>query len=124
MKIDETFAQEALPILQQAKSGRLGQDSANLVQSVIRDLAEELNKTGQITGDVYQKTRSLLTQKANATKDSFDAGLMKQLRNSLDSAFERSLPHNQRGIMADINLLNLLKKQWKVAKLMYFVLQI
>lgn len=100
MNIDNTLLQNVGDIYTEATSGRLGQDAANLVKSVAGDV---YNSGGAISGDVYQKTRSLLTQKANSAKDSFDAGLMKRLRNELDSAFERSLPQAQKGVMADIN---------------------
>lgn len=100
MNIDAPLLNNVAQIYQEATSGRLGQDAANLVKSVAVDI---YNSGDKITGEAYQKTRSLLTQKANSTKDSFDAGLMKQLRNELDAAFERSLPASQRGLMADIN---------------------
>lgn len=100
MNIDNQLLQNVADIYQEGTSGRLGQDATNLIKSVSEDI---YNSGGVISGDVYQKTRSLLTQKANSAKDSFDAGLMKRLRNELDSAFERSLPQAQRGVMADIN---------------------
>jgi len=100
MNIDEPLLENVAKIYQEAASGRLGQDASNLVKSVSEDI---YNSGGRISGEVYQKTRSLLTQKAQGAKDSFDAGLMKQLRNELDAAFERSLPESQRGVMAGIN---------------------
>jgi len=100
MNIDEPLLQGVQDIYSQATSGRLGQDASNLVKAVSEDI---YNSGGKISGEAYQKTRSLLTQKAQAAKDSFDAGLMKQLRNELDAAFERSLPEAQRGVMAGIN---------------------
>lgn len=100
MNIDEPLLQTVAGIYQEANSGRLGQDASNLVKSVASDI---FNSGGQLKGDVYQKTRSLLTQKSASATDAFDAGLMKQLRNALDEAFERSLPESQRGVMANIN---------------------
>lgn len=100
MNIDEPLLENVAKIYQEATSGRLGQDASNLVKSVSEDI---YNSGGRISGEAYQKTRSLLTQKAQGAKDSFDAGLMKQLRNELDAAFERSLPEAQRGTMAAIN---------------------
>lgn len=100
LNIDTKLLQNVGDIYSEATSGRLGQDAANLVKSVASDI---YNSGKSISGEAYQKTRSLLTQKANSTKDSFDAGLMKSLRNELDSAFERSLPADLRGKMADIN---------------------
>jgi hypothetical protein len=100
LNIDEQLLAKIADIDEIATSGRLGQDAANLVKSVAADIYNSGNK---ISGEVYQKTRSLLTQKANSTKDSFDAALMKQLRGELDSAFERSLPQAQKGVMANIN---------------------
>jgi hypothetical protein len=100
MNVDEPLLMSVADIYQEATSGRLGQDASGLVKSV----AKEIYDAGDnMSGEVYQKTRSLLTQKANSTNDSFDAGLMKRLRNELDSAFERSLPESQRGLMAGIN---------------------
>lgn len=100
MNIDEPLLMNVADIYQEATSGRLGQDASNLVKSVSKEIYDAGDN---MSGEVYQKTRSLLTQKANSTKDSFDAGLMKRLRNELDDAFERSLPESQRGVMADIN---------------------
>jgi hypothetical protein len=100
MNIDNQLLQNVSDIYTEATSGRLGQDAANLVKSVSEDI---YNSGEKISGEAYQKTRSLLTQKAQSAKDSFDAGLMKRLRGELDQAFERSLPQAQRGVMADIN---------------------
>jgi Transglycosylase SLT domain len=99
LNIDNTLLQNVADIYQKGGE-RLGQDSARLVKSVANDI---YNSGNVISGKEYQATRSLLTQKANATKDSFDSGLMKSLRNELDAAFERSLPKSQQGVMSDIN---------------------
>lgn len=78
----------ALGKVEQEANKRLGPDVAKPIISVIDDV---LDSGGTIDGTTYQNTRSMLGQMAQGSKDSFSAGLMKDLRNALDEAAERSI---------------------------------
>jgi len=106
MNVDDELLSGAARAYQEASNGVLGVDASSLVKKVVRDLQgagiPELGILGQIDGKVYQKSRSLLTQASQSAKP-HEATVLKQLRNELDAAFERSLPEAQRGTMAAIN---------------------
>jgi hypothetical protein len=99
MNIDEPLLEGVAKAYDDATNGVLGVDASSLVKKVAKDI---FDSKGAIDGKVYQKTRSMLTQ-ASQTAKTHEATVLKQLRNELDAAFERSLPESQRGIMANIN---------------------
>jgi hypothetical protein len=80
---------EAFGRIEKEATKRLGPDASKAVTSYVDDI---LSSGGAIDGLTYQNTRSQLGQLAKGTKDSFTAGLLKDMRDALDEAAFRSLP--------------------------------
>lgn len=73
-----------------------------VVQSYLRDIVQS---GGKMTGEAYQAARSQLTQQSRslALSDPFTANVLRQIRNTLDDAAERSLPDAQKGAWRELN---------------------
>jgi hypothetical protein len=73
-----------------------------VVQSYMRDIVQS---GGKLSGDAYQTARSQLSQQAKsmAATDSFTAGILRDLRDTLDDAAERSLPAAKKGAWRELN---------------------
>lgn len=72
-----------------------------IIQKYMRDI---VRSGGQLTGKAYQKARSAMTQQSRslAASDTYTAGILRELRNSLDDAAERSLPANKQGAWREL----------------------
>lgn len=73
-----------------------------VVQSYLRDIVQS---GGQLTGDAYQQARSQLSSQAKSmsSSDPFTANVLRNIRNSLDNAAERSLPDAKKGAWKEVN---------------------
>lgn len=73
-----------------------------IIQKYMRDIVQS---GGRLTGKAYQKARSAMTQQARslAINDPFTANVLRDLRNSLDEAAERSLPDAKKGAWRELN---------------------
>lgn len=73
-----------------------------VVQSYLRDIVQS---GGQMTGEAYQAARSQLTQQSRslAATDPFTANVLREIRNTLDDAAERSLPAAKKGAWRELN---------------------
>jgi len=73
-----------------------------MVQSYLRDIVQS---GGKLSGEAYQAARSQLTNQARSIQmsDSYTAGILKDLRNTLDEAAERSLPKAKKGAWSQLN---------------------
>lgn len=73
-----------------------------IVKSYIKDI---VGAGKSMSGEAYQQARSQLSKQANgmAVSDPFTANILKQLRNSLDDAAERSLPEAKKGAWKELN---------------------
>lgn len=73
-----------------------------IVQSYMRDIVQS---GGKVSGEAYQEARSQLGQQAKsmAVSDPFTASVLKNLRNTLDEAAERSLPATKKGAWKELN---------------------
>lgn len=72
-----------------------------IIQKYMRDI---VRSGGQLTGMAYQKARSAMTQQARslAASDTYTAGILRELRNTLDDAAERSLPVDKQGAWREL----------------------
>lgn len=72
-----------------------------IIQKYMRDI---VRSGGQLTGKAYQKARSAMTQQARSlsASDTYTAGVLRELRNTLDEAAERSLPANKQGAWREL----------------------
>lgn len=73
-----------------------------VVQSYLRDIAQSGR---QMSGEAYQQARSQLSSQANsmANSDPFTARVLKQIRDTLDNAAEKSLPEAKKGAWKELN---------------------
>jgi hypothetical protein len=72
-----------------------------IVQKYMRDIVQS---GGKLTGEAYQKARSAMTQQSRSLSatDTYTAGVLKDLRNALDDAAERSLPADKQGAWKEL----------------------
>jgi len=72
-----------------------------IVKSYMKDI---LRTGGKMSGEAYQTTRSAMTQQSRSlsTTDTYTAGVLKDLRNALDGAAERSLPEAKKGAWREL----------------------
>ena len=73
---------------------------------VVQSYIDDIFSSGEgLTGKAYQVARSQMSKQSNSmmNSDPFTAGVLKELRNSLDEAAERSLPKLEQGAWRELN---------------------
>lgn len=72
-----------------------------IIQKYMRDIVQS---GGKLTGTAYQKARSAMTQQSRSLSvtDPYTAGVLRDLRNTLDDAAGRSLPANKQGAWKEL----------------------
>jgi hypothetical protein len=97
----------------EAKYGRrLSTNQRQIVQSYIDDLTS----APSMPGTVYQDARSMLDKQARGLKNSdpFTSGILKEIRNSLDNAMDRTIRAS--GNPDDMRAWQQARKQWMVMR--------
>jgi hypothetical protein len=101
VKIDEDLLQQVVNVYDR-NVNKLPTNTRPIVQSYIDDI---LNAGQSLTGKSYQIARSQMSKQSNSmmNSDPFTAGVLKDLRNALDKAAERSLPAAEQGAWRELN---------------------
>lgn len=101
VKID-TPVIRALSKIESSQLNKLPTTVKPIVQSYMDDI---LNSGGQLTGDAYQVARSNLGRQARSMSisDPFTASTLREIRQSLDDAAERSLSGAKKGAWRKLN---------------------
>ena len=99
VKIDEPVFNTMADIVSK-QMDKLDVNTKPIVSSYLRDLAQS---GGVLTGEAYQAARSDLTQRAKSMTDTYTAGVLRKIRNTLDAAAERSLPSSKKGAWKQLN---------------------
>lgn len=82
---------------------KLPSDVKPIIQSYLTDIVQAPGR--KLTGEAYQEARSNLTKQAHslAARDSFTAGTLRKIRDSLDDAAIRSIPEAEAGKLKQLN---------------------
>lgn len=101
VQVDDKLLQQVVNVYDK-NINKLPTNVRPVVQSYIDDV---LNAGDGLTGEAYQVARSQLSKQSNSmiNSDPFTAGVLKDLRNALDEAAERSLPKAKQGAWRELN---------------------
>lgn len=92
----------ALRNIQLKEASKLPTTVKPIVQSYFKDI---MGAKGKMDGEAYQRLRSQLTKqsKSLSATDPFTADVLRNIRNVLDTAAEKSIPEAQQGALRTLN---------------------
>lgn len=101
VRVDDDLLRKVIDIHDKNIS-KLPTNTRPIVQSYIDDI---IDAGDSLNGKTYQIARSQMSKQANSmmNSDPFTAGVLKELRNSLDEAAEKSLPEAKQGAWRELN---------------------